>query len=171
MIISTIDGRLTRDAEHRTFEKGECVSFRVASQNRPKGDDKSATFVACTAWGQMCVNMLQYLTKGKYIVVAGELERREWERDGESGVELELRVTSINPFVGNKSDDDTDAKPEGRAIGSYENKKEASAEKTFGRAPKVKEAAPQETVAAIKPLVQEAKKEQVVTDVFKVDLA
>lgn len=71
-----IDGRLTRDAEVKTFNDGTPIAkFRIA-WNRPK---KETHFYDCSIIGDRANKLAQYLTKGKAVVVVGEPDWREYE--------------------------------------------------------------------------------------------
>lgn len=100
MITATVIGRLTKDPVFNVYNGRDCLKFSVASDNRKKKDSEvTTTYINCTMWGQMATSFQNYLSKGKLVFVSGELELETWERDGGGGKNLELNVSSINPFL------------------------------------------------------------------------
>lgn len=79
-----IAGRLTRDAELRNVSTGSTIaSFSVAVEKRFKdkssGETKSQTaFIAVQLWNPGDW-ILGQLTKGRAVIVDGELVQEEWE--------------------------------------------------------------------------------------------
>lgn len=82
----SFSGRLTKDAELRYINSGTAVCNFSLAYNRSikKGDnweDKSC-FIECTLWGKLGETLTPMLTKGKSVIVAGELDHERWEQDG-----------------------------------------------------------------------------------------
>ena len=76
-------GRLTRDPEQRTTASGKnVVSFSIAV-DRPTQDDQ-ADFFNITAWEKLGDLVMQYLSKGRRVLVQGRLRQDSWE-DKETG--------------------------------------------------------------------------------------
>jgi single-strand DNA-binding protein len=76
-------GRLTRDPEQRTTPSGRTVvSFSIAV-DRPTQDDQT-DFFNVTAWEKLGDLVMQYLSKGRRVLVQGRLRQDSWE-DKESG--------------------------------------------------------------------------------------
>ena len=76
-----IMGRLTADPELRTTPNGVSVtSFTVAVDRRfqAKGEEKKADFFNCVAWRQEAEFISRYWTKGRPILVEGELQNRSY---------------------------------------------------------------------------------------------
>lgn len=98
--------RLTRDAETRTTNSGTSVSsLRVAFTDRDKVNGEwtdRSNFADVTLWGNDGV--LQYLTKGRQIVVTGRLRFEEWQaKDGGTRSRL-LIVADRVQLVGGQDD-------------------------------------------------------------------
>lgn len=100
MNVWTFTGRLGADGELRTTQSGEKVlGFRVAN-DVGYGDRKTTQWVECSIWGRRAEALAQHMTKGKMVVVSGELTLREFEkRDGTRGAGLSVRVNELD-FAG-----------------------------------------------------------------------
>jgi single-strand DNA-binding protein len=95
MIICTIAGRLTRDAELRTAGETAVLNFTVAVDSG-YGERKQTLFFGCALWGTRGEKLEDYLTKGKAVTVSGELGTRAYvSREGKDKTELTLRVTDV----------------------------------------------------------------------------
>ena len=76
-------GRLTRDPEQRTTPSGKnVVSFSIAVDRQ--GQDDQADFFDITAWEKLGDLVMQYLSKGRRVLVQGRLRQDSWE-DKETG--------------------------------------------------------------------------------------
>ncbi len=75
MINATISGRITKDATMRQAGSSDVCSFGIASNKKIKGEDQT-TFVDVSIFGKRGETLCQYLTKGSFVVVSGELSTR-----------------------------------------------------------------------------------------------
>ena len=76
-------GRLTRDPEQRTTTSGRTVvSFSIAVDRM--GQDDQADFFDVTAWEKLGELVMQYLAKGRRVLVQGRLRQDSWD-DKETG--------------------------------------------------------------------------------------
>lgn len=76
-------GRLTRDPEQRTTPSGKnVVSFSLAVDRL--GQDDTADFFDITAWEKLGDLVMQYLSKGRRVLVQGRLRQDSWD-DKETG--------------------------------------------------------------------------------------
>lgn len=76
-------GRLVRDPEQRTTTSGKSVvSFSIAVDRM--GQDDSADFFDVTAWEKLGDLVMQYLSKGRRVLVQGRLRQDSWD-DKETG--------------------------------------------------------------------------------------
>ncbi|HYG85130.1 MAG TPA: single-stranded DNA-binding protein [Azospirillum sp.] len=115
MNVWTFTGRLGADGELRTTQSGEKVlGFRVAN-DVGFGERKTTQWVDCSIWGRRAESLAPHLTKGKGVVVSGEVTLREYEkRDGTRGAGLSVRVAEID-FMGG-------GREEGGGGGGYESR-------------------------------------------------
>ena len=76
-------GRLTRDPEQRTTTTGKTIaSFSIAVDRG--GQDDTADFFNVTAWEKLGDLVIQYLAKGRRVLVQGRLRQDSWD-DKETG--------------------------------------------------------------------------------------
>ena len=76
-------GRLTRDPEQRTTSTGKTIaSFSIAVDRG--GQDDAADFFNVTAWEKLGELVMQYLAKGRRVLVQGRLRQDSWD-DKETG--------------------------------------------------------------------------------------
>jgi len=76
-------GRLSRDPEQRTTTSGRTVvSFSIAVDRQTQDDQ--ADFFDVTAWEKLGELVMQYLSKGRRVLVQGRLRQDSWE-DKETG--------------------------------------------------------------------------------------
>jgi single-strand DNA-binding protein len=79
----TLTGNLTRDPELRTLPSGSKVcQLRIAVDGREKRGDEwvqRPNYFDVNVWGNQGEQCATYLSKGRGIVLRGELRWREWE--------------------------------------------------------------------------------------------
>ena len=76
-------GRLTRDPEQRSTTTGKnIVSFSIAVDRG--GQDDSTDYFDINAWEKLGDLVMQYLTKGRRVLVQGRLRQDSWD-DKETG--------------------------------------------------------------------------------------
>jgi len=100
-----ICGRLTRDAELKFIPSGTAVAKASIAVNRYAGQnkDEEVSFFDVTIWGKQAEGLNQYLTKGKQVVISGELKQERWEKDGQARSRVEIVARQIQ-LVGSKDD-------------------------------------------------------------------
>lgn len=109
-------GRLTRDPESRTTTTGKTVvSFSLAVDRA--GQDDGADFFDVTAWEKLGELVMQYLGKGRRVLVQGRLRQDSWD-DKETGKKrsrVEVTATDVTfldgPGEGGSSASSSDDKP------------------------------------------------------------
>lgn len=99
-------GRLTRDPEQRTTSGGKTIaSFSIAVDRG--GESDQADFFDITAWEKLGELVVQYLAKGRRVLVQGRLRQDSWD-DKETGKKrsrVEVTATDVT-FLDGPSDDD-----------------------------------------------------------------
>ncbi len=108
----TLMGNLTRDPELRQTPNGQSVcSFSLAlnrSYKDSSGEWQEVTdFVDIVAWGPLGERVAQYLTKGRPALVAGRLQSRSWEQDGQKRSKVEVVANDVT-FLGSRSESSGD---------------------------------------------------------------
>ncbi|NUB05389.1 single-stranded DNA-binding protein [Azospirillum sp. Vi22] len=122
MNVWTFTGRLGADGELRSTQSGEKVlGFRVAN-DVGFGDRKTTQWVDCSIWGRRAEALAPHLTKGKAVVISGEVTLREFEkRDGTRGAGLSVRVNEID-FTGGREGEGGGGGGYGAGGGGYESR-------------------------------------------------
>ncbi len=98
-------GRLTRDPEQRTTTTGKTIaSFSIAVDRG--GQDDAADFFEVTAWEKLGELVIQYLAKGRRVLVQGRLRQDSWD-DKETGKKrsrVEVVATDVTFLDGPNGD-------------------------------------------------------------------
>ncbi len=100
-----IVGNLGADPEMRFTPSGVPVtSFSVAVNRRWTSGDgqlqEKTTWFRVTAWGKLAEQCNQYLSKGRLVLVEGEIDASAW-KDGEGNPRATLELTARNvKFLG-----------------------------------------------------------------------
>ena len=108
-------GRLTRDPEQRTTPSGKTVVRFSIAVDRQTSED-SADFFDVTAWEKLGELVVQYLGKGRRVLVQGRLRQDSWD-DKESGKKrskvevVATDVTFLDPPSGGSGGDAGDPSP------------------------------------------------------------
>ena len=79
-------GRLTKDPELRYTPTGVPVTtfFLAVQRNYTNSQgEREADFIPITVWRNAAENCAKYLTKGRLVAVAGRIQTRSYEQDGQ----------------------------------------------------------------------------------------
>lgn len=87
----TLIGNLTRNPELRKTKTGAAVAELGLALNRVWNNEngqrqEETTFVDVTVWGRNAENAVQYLQKGRSVLIEGRLQLETWQ-DKQSGQE------------------------------------------------------------------------------------
>lgn len=97
-------GRLTRDAELSYIASTSTpkMSFSMAVERNYQKDknNKKVDFINCEQLGKHVENLCQYVTKGKQILIEGELNIDNYEKDGEKRSFTKVKVDRLE-FLSN----------------------------------------------------------------------
>ena len=98
-----ISGRLVRDAELSYIASAATpkISFTLAVERNYQKDknNKKVDFINMEMIGKHTENLCQYVTKGKQILVEGELNIDNYEKDGEKRSFTKVKVDRLE-FLG-----------------------------------------------------------------------
>ena len=98
-----ISGRLVRDSELSYIASTATpkISFTLAVERNYQKDknNKKVDFINCEQLGKHVENLCQYVTKGKQILVEGELNIDNYEKDGEKRSFTKVKVDRLE-FLG-----------------------------------------------------------------------
>ena len=102
-----INGRLVRDAELSYIASTATpkMSFSLAVERAYQKDknNKKVDFINCEQLGKHVENLCQYVTKGKQILVEGELNIDNYEKDGEKRSFTKVKVDRLEFLSGNSN--------------------------------------------------------------------
>lgn len=116
-------GHLGRDPELRYTPSGQPVcSFSMATTRRWTDRDgqqqEKTTWFRVTVWGRQAETVSQYLSKGRLVLVEGEIDFSAWMgQDGQPRATLELRARNVR-FLGGRGE--AAFEPGGAGIGLEE---------------------------------------------------
>ena len=94
-----LQGRLTADPELRYTQQGTAItSFTLASDTGRKTKDgkKITNFIECVAWRAQAEFVCKYLSKGRLVLVEGELTSRNYPRETEKCLFVMCGVEGFN---------------------------------------------------------------------------
>lgn len=101
-------GRAGQEARLNSTGSGEKVAnFSLAVDRFKK--DAGPLWVSVSVWGKQGENLAQYITKGKQVAVAGEVDIRTYDYKGEQRTELTLRAASVRLLGGGERSDSQEA--------------------------------------------------------------
>lgn len=104
-----IHGRIVRDPEIRRTQSGVAVTNITVAVDRAYSadDEKQTDFFDCVFWRQGAEFVSKYFTKGKEIIVTGEMQSRKWtDKDGNTRTSWEIQNCHAE-FCGSAKASDT----------------------------------------------------------------
>lgn len=108
---SLLIGRITKDPELKTTPSGVSVcNFTLAVNRRFKNADGEyeTDFISCVAWRNQAELICKYFEKGSQIGIVGNIQTRNYEKDGHRIYITEVAVDEID-FVGSKKQEQSEA--------------------------------------------------------------
>ena len=100
---TTVRGTVITDPTTRRVGDDQVFTFRVASnsryQDRLTGEWKTGgtLYFSANCWGRLGQRASGALCKGDGVILHGRLLTNEYERDGRSMRDLEMRVSAVGP--------------------------------------------------------------------------
>ena len=108
-----LTGRTVRDAElgfiGTTGTPKMSFSIAVDRNYQKKGAEKKTDFINCEMLGQHTEKLVQYVTKGKAILVEGELNIDNYEKDGEKRSFTKVKIDRLEFLASNNNENKTNA--------------------------------------------------------------
>lgn len=111
MNIVALSGRAVREIDLRYTSNGKGVANgTLAVQRKFKNaqGEYQSDFIDFIAWGKTGELMAEYIKKGDFFGLTGEIQTRIWEKD--DGTKVKITEINVNTFdfpVGSKSDKPT----------------------------------------------------------------
>ena len=104
-----LTGRLTKDAElgfiGATGTPKMTFTLAVERNYQKDKNNKKVDFINCEMLGQHTEKLSQYVTKGKAILVEGELNIDNYEKDGEKKSFTKVKVDRLEFLAGNSNNE------------------------------------------------------------------
>lgn len=96
-----LHGRLAKDPEKRDYKDKTITAITVAV-DRGYGENKTADFIPATAFGKTAELLQKYFVKGSEIVLVGEVQNNNYEKeDGTRVYGLKVVIREVE-FAGSK---------------------------------------------------------------------
>lgn len=96
-----LHGRLAKDPENRDIKNTNITAITVAV-DRGYGENKTTDFIPATAFGKTAEFLRKYFSKGSEIILTGEVQQNNYEReDGTKVYGLKVVVREVE-FAGSK---------------------------------------------------------------------
>lgn len=103
-----ISGRLTKDAElsfiPNTGTPKMQYTLAVERSYQKDKNNKVVDFIPCEAIGKHCEKLCEYVTKGKLVLVEGELNIDKYQKDGENRSFTKIKVDKLEFLGGGKKE-------------------------------------------------------------------
>ena len=99
-------GRLTKDPEMVQASSGiniTKITIAVDRKYKSGGEEKQTDFLNITGFGKTAEFVKKYFIKGQMILVAGSIQTRNWEKDGQKYYSVDIIGDEVS-FVGSKSE-------------------------------------------------------------------
>lgn len=93
-------GNLTKDPESRAAGQHTIASFSIAVNRRTKGGDgqqkEQVSFFDCEAWNKTGELVMQYLKKGRSVLVEGHLQQDRWQtQEGQNRSKIKVVADNV----------------------------------------------------------------------------
>lgn len=101
-------GNLGKDPETKSVGSDTVTKFSVAVNHKRK-DQESTSWFNVDCWGKSGLACAEYLRKGSKVKVLGDLELREYEKDGVKRMSPDVRaihVEFLDPKTSGSSEPD-----------------------------------------------------------------
>lgn len=97
-------GNLGSKPELKQLQGGSAVAnFSVATNKKWTDKDgqiqNKTEWHRIVVWGKVAENCAKYLDKGRMVLVEGELQTRQWEKDGQKHYTTEINAQNVQ-FLG-----------------------------------------------------------------------
>ena len=102
-------GRLTADPEFKPVGDTSVANFTLATDTG-YGERKATLFTKCAAWGKQAELIRDSFKKGNRILITGEMQPNNWEKDGNTVYDVKVNVRNFN-FVEPKAQDNQEDIP------------------------------------------------------------
>ena len=105
-------GHLASDPEMRQVGDNKVCKIRLCVSGKRA---KEPCFIDAELWNKQAETANQYLTKGRPIIIQGELRNSSWESEGKKYNKMFISATTFQ-FIGGSND--TEQKPANKEVAS-----------------------------------------------------
>lgn len=103
MNVISFTGNLGKDSEVRYAPNGDAIASFSVALTHGYGDKKGTAWLRCSLFGKRAESLSPYLVKGQLVGIVGEFAPREYEKDGQTRMSLDVRVSSVD-LLGKRND-------------------------------------------------------------------
>lgn len=99
----TFIGHLGSDPETRDVNGTMVANFSIAVSETWKKDGQTqerTEWIRCQAWGKLAEICGQYLKKGSQVYVAGKMQTRKYEKDGQTHYATNINIRDMEMLGG-----------------------------------------------------------------------
>jgi len=89
-----LGGRISSDLELKYAGETPILNFSIAVNKKVKGEEKTS-FIPVTAFGKTAENINKFFSKGREILVSGELVQESWQDKTTGDKRSKLSVTAF----------------------------------------------------------------------------
>jgi single-strand DNA-binding protein len=91
-------GNVASDPEVKHFEGASKLTFRIGVTERYQSRDgenkSSSTYLTCDWFTKSAEKMMEWIRKGRLVLVEGSIQVRAYEKDGQKQIFTSIRVAS-----------------------------------------------------------------------------
>lgn len=98
-------GHLTKEIETAFTQTGTEYAKCGIAVNSGYGEKVKVMFIDFTAWGKTAQFLAKNFSKGKCILLEGEIQLDTWEKDGKKNYKHSLNVQNVGFAGGEKKDE------------------------------------------------------------------
>ena len=104
-----VSGSLGRDSEIKFTAAGKAVLNFSIAVNSGFGESKKTNWWRCALWGARAEKLVDHFKKGTKLMVMGEPDLREYEKDGVKKLSAEIFVNDFEFMGGKKEGGESDS--------------------------------------------------------------
>lgn len=106
-------GHLCRDNDMKYAQSGMAILKNAIAVTKKSKDKEKTMFLDITVFGKTAETMNTYTKKGSAVLVEGELELEQWEKDGVKRSKHSLNVNTVQFMDSRGGKRDSDPEPMG----------------------------------------------------------
>ena len=130
MLQLSILGNLGRDAEVKTINDKQYMSFSVASTEKKNNEE-------CTTWVSVLYPhqeaLLPYLKKGQQVFVSGRMSAKLFQNQNSFGIDISVFAQTLQLCGGKKEETTTNQAPYGQTVSSTPGSNAVPTTETIGQ--------------------------------------